>query len=58
MVLKLYGFPLSSWTQGVIVTLKELGIPYEFVSVNLFTGEQKNPEYMKIFIPLDRSPFS
>lgn len=40
-MLKLYGHPLSTCTQRVIVTLKEKGLPYELVPVNVTKQEDK-----------------
>ncbi|KAF8516155.1 glutathione S-transferase-like protein [Hysterangium stoloniferum] len=51
MVLTLYGFSLSTCTRRVAVVCKELGIPYEFVAVNLAVGEHKTPAY------LEKQPF-
>ena len=30
------------------VTLEELGLPYEVHAVNIFEGEQKHPDYLKL----------
>jgi len=46
MVLKLYGFVFSTNTQRVFQVLKELNIPYEYVAVDLKSGEQKSPEHL------------
>src|SRR5438477_3651369 len=46
MVLKLYGFIYSTNTQRVVLVLKELNVPYEFVNVDLTKGEQKSAEYL------------
>jgi len=42
----LYGHPMSTCTRRVVVTLKEKGIPYEFKTIDLFTGAHKGPEFM------------
>ncbi|CAK5271328.1 unnamed protein product [Mycena citricolor] len=51
MVLKLYGFPFSSCTRRVAVVCKEIGVPFEPISVNIAKGEQKSAEH------LARQPF-
>lgn len=48
MVLKLYGFPFSTCTKRVAVTLKEHNVPYELVVIDLPKGEQRDPAYMEI----------
>lgn len=45
--MKLYGHPLATCTQRVTFLLKELGVDYEMVLVDLMKGEQKCPEYLK-----------
>ena len=47
MVLKLYGFPMSTCTRRVAVVLKEKNVPYELIVVDLSKGAQKAPEYME-----------
>lgn len=47
MVLKLHGFSGSTCTQRVKVVLKEKNVPFEFVPVNLMTGEHKQSDHMK-----------
>ncbi|KAH6894788.1 thioredoxin-like protein [Coprinopsis sp. MPI-PUGE-AT-0042] len=51
MVLKLYGWPKSTCTQRVALTLHEKNVPFEFVMVDLFKRESKTPEY------LEKQPF-
>jgi glutathione S-transferase len=51
MVLKLYGTPLSTSTQRAVLVLKEKEVPYEFVPVDLASGEHKAPSY------LEKQPF-
>lgn len=46
MVLKLYGFPISTCTRRVAAVLKEKEVPFEFVQVNVFEGEHKLPGYV------------
>ena len=48
MVLKLYYIPQSPPSRMVVMTLKALGLDYEEVIVNLFEGEHKKPEFLKI----------
>ena len=51
MVLTLYGYPRSTCTQRVAMTLREKGVPFTFVLVDLIKGEQKAPGF------LDKMPF-
>lgn len=46
MVLKLYGFPLSTKTRSVAQICKEKEIPYELIPVDLRTGAHKLPEHI------------
>jgi glutathione S-transferase len=46
--MKLYGFPMSPNTQRARFALEELGVPYEFVPVDLMSGEHRKPEYLAI----------
>lgn len=45
--MKLYGHPIATCTQRVTYLLKELGVEYELIPVDLMKGEQKTPEYME-----------
>ncbi|KAF5348798.1 hypothetical protein D9756_009781 [Leucocoprinus leucothites] len=45
MVLKLYGFPSSTAVKIAAIVLHEKKIPFEFVTVNLLTGENKKEDY-------------
>lgn len=56
MVLKIFGAPYSIATQTVLVTLKELKLPYELVFVDLFKGEHKAPEYVSTKQPFGQIP--
>ena len=56
MVVRVYGFPMSGYTKSVLVVLKELGVPYELVIVNLMKGEQKKPEYLEQMHPFGLVP--
>ncbi|KAF8441293.1 glutathione S-transferase [Boletus edulis BED1] len=47
MVLKIYGYNMSTCTRLVALICKEKEIPYELVTINLAKGEHKNPEYLK-----------
>ncbi|RZC92995.1 hypothetical protein C5167_028355 [Papaver somniferum] len=46
MVLKLYGFPMSTPTAAVMTFLAEKEIEYELVYVDLSKGEHKSPAYL------------
>jgi len=46
MVLKLYGYPLSTCTRRVAVVFKEKNVPYELIVVDLASGAQRSPEYL------------
>src|ERR1700722_1766129 len=43
--LKLYGFPPTRSIR-VLWTLRELGVDFEFINVNLMTGENRRPELL------------
>ena len=43
--MKLYGHPMSTCTRKVLTTLAEKGQEAEFVTVDLFTGGNKSPDY-------------
>ena len=45
-MLTVYGHPASTCTRKVLTTLNENGTPYEFVVVDITTGEQKQPPHM------------
>jgi len=47
MVLKLYGSPVSSCSKRVFTVMKEKGLDYELVPIDLMKGEHKAPEYME-----------
>jgi glutathione S-transferase len=47
MVLKLYGFRYSTCTMRVMIVLKEMKTPFEFVEVNPRAGEHKSPTYVE-----------
>ncbi len=48
MVLKLYGFTLSPPSKLVAAVLDEKKIPFEYIEVDLKTGEHKKPDYLAI----------
>lgn len=48
MVLKLYGFTQSPFSKLVAAILIEKEIPFEYINVNLQTGEHKKPPYLAI----------
>ncbi|KAJ7495467.1 thioredoxin-like protein [Mycena latifolia] len=50
-ILKLYGYPFSACTRRAATALFELEIPFEFIEVNVATGEHKTPAY------LEKQPF-
>ncbi|KAE8394851.1 glutathione S-transferase [Aspergillus alliaceus] len=56
MVLKLYGFPLSTCTRRVRVVLAEKGLEDEFHSVDLTKGEQKAESYLNNLQPFGKVP--
>ena len=47
MVLKLYGFHMSTCTRRAATILEEKQVPYEFIPVDITKGEQKKADYLK-----------
>jgi glutathione S-transferase len=47
-MLKIYGSDLSSPANKVRFVANLVGIPYEYVRVNLREGEQRKPEFLKV----------
>jgi glutathione S-transferase len=47
-VIELYHFAFSTCSQKVRLVLDEKGVPFESREVNLITGEQHDPEYVKL----------
>ena len=47
MEFKLHGAPPSTYTRIVALIAKERNITYEFVPINLRTGEQKQSTYLE-----------
>jgi glutathione S-transferase len=46
-MMKLYGFPPTRSIR-VLWTLRELGVDFEFVTVNLMAGENRSPEFLAL----------
>ncbi|KAH8179057.1 hypothetical protein LIA77_00576 [Sarocladium implicatum] len=46
MAIKIFGHPGATCTQRVIITLKELDVPYEIEIVNLAKGEHKQESFL------------
>ena len=40
--------PLTSLHRKVAIVLEELGLDYEIVPIDISTGEQKSPEFLKL----------
>ena len=53
--MQLHGFPMSPNTRRARLMLEELGVAYEFVNVDLMTGEHRGPGY-KALNPTMRVP--
>lgn len=51
MVVTLYGSPITTCTKRVLVVMKELDLPYNFVPIDVFKGEHKSKEF------LEKQPF-
>jgi glutathione S-transferase len=45
--MKLYGFPPTRSIR-VLWTLRELGVEFEFINVNLMAGENRHPEFLAL----------
>jgi glutathione S-transferase len=52
--MKIYGNKTFNAVK-VVLTAEEAGMPYEYININLQTGEHKTPDYMKIH-PLGKIP--
>ncbi len=48
MPLTLYGSPIATCTQRVIMLCKELDVPYELVALDLLKGEHKAPGHLAV----------
>ncbi len=46
MVVKLYGHPVSPPTKLVATSLYEKQIPFEFILVDIYSGQNKTPEFL------------
>ena len=47
-MLKIYGSDLSSPSNKIRFVANTLGIPFEYIRINLREGEQKKPEFLKL----------
>jgi glutathione S-transferase len=56
MVLKLYGFSLSTCTNRVRLALEEKGVQVEFIPVDLAKGEQRTESYISNLHPFGKVP--
>ncbi|KAJ1305662.1 hypothetical protein OPQ81_000657 [Rhizoctonia solani] len=56
MVVKVYGMGKSAGTRRVLMTCHELGVEYEIKLVDLYKGEQKNPEFIAKMQPFGATP--
>ena len=56
MVLKLYGWLVSPCTQTVVMTLKELGVPFELIPIVLSNREQKKEQFLTTKQPFGQIP--
>ncbi|KAH8826437.1 glutathione S-transferase [Flagelloscypha sp. PMI_526] len=52
MVLKLYGYPISTCTKRAATVLHEKKVPFEFILVDLVKAEHKTPEFT------EKNPFN
>ena len=48
MPITLYGFPVSQPTRSVLILLSAGNIQYEYVNIDIRTGEQKQEAFLKI----------
>ncbi|KAL4869219.1 hypothetical protein BDV12DRAFT_208660 [Aspergillus spectabilis] len=56
MVLKLYGFPLSTCTNRVRLALEEKGVQVEFIPIDITKGEQQTESYISDLHPFGKVP--
>jgi len=54
--MKVYGYPKSTCTRKVLMTLFEKSVPFKFEQVNLAKAEQKAPDYIKRHHPFGVIP--
>lgn len=52
MAIKVHGLPFSIATQRVLVTLAEKELDYEFVYIDLATGQQKTEDFVKLHVSI------
>jgi glutathione S-transferase len=45
---KVYGDPIATCTQRILILLEELSLKYDFALVDLMKGDQKNEEFLKL----------
>lgn len=48
MVLKLYGYPISTAARIAAIVLYEKEIPFEYINLDLPSGQHRTPEYLAI----------
>ena len=48
MGVKVYGMDVSAPVRMVMMTCEVVGVEYELIVVNLMTGENMKPEYLKV----------
>ncbi|KAJ7071623.1 glutathione S-transferase [Mycena amicta] len=56
MVLKIYGSKVATCTRRVATVCHELQIPFELIEVDVMTGENKTPEFLK-YQPFGQIPY-
>ena len=49
MVVEIFGMPLSAPCRILHMTCEALGVEYKETNVDLFKGENKTPEFLKVF---------
>lgn len=54
--MKVYGYPGSTCTRKVLMTLNEKNAPFKFEKIDLVKGEQKLPDYLKKHQPFGVVP--
>jgi glutaredoxin len=47
MGVRLFGMSTSTCTKRVAVVATEIGVPYELVAIDVWSNEQKAPEYLE-----------
>lgn len=56
MVVKLHGGKAFAGTQNVTIVLKELGVPYEVVHVDMASGAHKSADWIADMQPFRQTP--